>query len=58
MKGTIYLLALLIFSSDLCSQQKTNQATTTPNSATILFDAFGKDTSLIKGWGFFFFNRI
>jgi 7,8-dihydropterin-6-yl-methyl-4-(beta-D-ribofuranosyl)aminobenzene 5'-phosphate synthase len=52
MKGTIYLLALLIFSSDLCSQQKTNQATTTPNSATILFDAFSKDTSLIKGWGF------
>jgi 7,8-dihydropterin-6-yl-methyl-4-(beta-D-ribofuranosyl)aminobenzene 5'-phosphate synthase len=52
MKRIISLLILIIIiSTNSFCQQKTNEATT-PNSATILFDAFSKDTSLIKGWGF------
>jgi 7,8-dihydropterin-6-yl-methyl-4-(beta-D-ribofuranosyl)aminobenzene 5'-phosphate synthase len=52
MKRHLFFILLIFVSQFLSSQQKTKEATSTPNSATILFDAFSKDSSLIKGWGF------
>jgi 7,8-dihydropterin-6-yl-methyl-4-(beta-D-ribofuranosyl)aminobenzene 5'-phosphate synthase len=51
MEKHLFLILLISVSQSLFGQQKITETTTT-NSATILFDAFSKDTSLIKGWGF------
>ena len=49
------LLTLFLVSGclSLHSQEKTkNRESPTVNNALILFDAFGSDTSLAKGWEF------
>ena len=48
------LLTLLLCSGylPLDSQEKTIKSTAPANNALIIFDAFSRDTSLVKGWGF------
>src|SRR5687768_15872221 len=52
MKQLLPALVLVFAFQPVFAQTSKKESKDAANSATILFDAFGKDTTMKKGWGF------